>query len=91
MDDWEGGNAVFGNIFYETQTAFFSNCGSDMNFTNNMFVNSEVAVRQSGLDLAQNLYQPFLSTGVETAFFIVAPFNFILTMINVPRQGSGQT
>lgn len=62
MDDFLGGTTVYGNIFYKVQTGFFSNCGGDMNFTNNLFVEAEVAIRQVGLDLAQNLYQPFLGT-----------------------------
>jgi hypothetical protein len=52
MDDWEGGNSVVGNIFYKVQTAFMSNCGGDMNFSNNLFVEVEVAIRQIGEDLA---------------------------------------
>lgn len=62
MDDWEGGNTVVGNIFYKVQTGFFSNCGGDMNFTNNLFFEAEVAIRQVGLDLAKNLYPPFILT-----------------------------
>ena len=52
MDDWVGGNTVVGNIFYKVQTGFMSNCGGDMNFTNNLFFETEVAIRQVGEDLA---------------------------------------
>ena len=46
IDDFEGGDEISGNIFYRVPTAFFSNCGGDFNFSNNMFVDVGTTIRQ---------------------------------------------
>jgi len=48
IDDFEGGVNVTGNIFHKVPAGFFSNCGGDFVFANNLFVDVEVSIRQSG-------------------------------------------
>ena len=48
IDDFEGGVHVVGNIFYKMMNGFFSNCGGDFNFTNNLFVGVGTPIRQNG-------------------------------------------
>jgi len=47
IDDFEGGDEISGNIFYRVPTGFFSNCGGDFNFSNNLFVDVGTTIRQS--------------------------------------------
>lgn len=48
IDDFEGGVNMTGNIFFRVPTGFFSNCGGDFIFANNLYVSVGVTVRQSG-------------------------------------------
>lgn len=48
IDDGQDSVTVEGNIFYRVLTGFFSNTGSDMRIRNNLFLDVQVAVRQSG-------------------------------------------
>eukprot|EP00040_Diaphanoeca_grandis_P021387 m.113965 g.113965 ORF g.113965 m.113965 type:complete len:785 (-) comp28313_c0_seq1:281-2635(-) len=48
VDDFMGGVTITGNIFYRCLVGFFSNCGSDFTFSNNLFVNVGLSIRQSG-------------------------------------------
>ena len=76
MDDWEGGNTVVGNIFYKVQTGFMSNCGGDFNFSNNLFVEAELAIRQIGEDLA-------------TAWWAASTAEFLYMLLHlVPFEGA---
>ena len=47
IDDFEGGCSISGNIFFKVPTGFFSNCGGDFNFSNNLFVETGTTIRQS--------------------------------------------
>ena len=38
IDDFEGGVNITSNIFYRVLTGFFSNCGGDFTYQNNLFV-----------------------------------------------------
>jgi hypothetical protein len=48
IDDFEGGVEISGNIFYRVPTGFFSNCGGDFSFRNNLYVDVGTSIRQSG-------------------------------------------
>ena len=50
VDDFEGGVEISGNIFYKMMNGFFSNCGGDFNFSNNLFVDVGTPIRQDGRD-----------------------------------------
>ena len=54
IDDGQDSVTVEGNIFYRVITGFFANTGSDMRVRNNLFLNVQVAVRQSGDNVTAN-------------------------------------
>ena len=72
IDDFESGVTIAGNIFFRVPTGFFSNCGSDFTFTNNMFVQVGIPIRQSGA----GRFRPGPPDGVDGLFnkLQVVPF-----------------